>query len=448
LAHYAVIPIGVLLAVRAASGRSLRSEQAPRWHIVGWVAACIAVGSFGVYYAIFSIFTIVLCAAASATSNRTIRPLLAGAWLSVLIVGTVVVNLAGSLFFWSRNGSNEIVGSRIALETDLYGLRLIQMLSPVPGTPLPFPDSVDATLAEGFQSEPSQYFGVVSALCLLGILAWLLHRAVAGSLAEHATALAPLLGALAVAWLLIASTGGLSWIGWLAGFERIRGWGRVSILVQFVVLAWACQLAPRAVAAFAERRGVRPAMFVWPICVGVLAIAVVDQGTDSVRSTPGENEAVYESDRSFFVGIESELPLGSAVAQLPIRRFPEELPRFRSVDYDLLRPFVHTTDLRWSYGGMKGRESDWQTFITESPTFEQVKTFVAFGFTAVVVDRFGYEDNGAALETELVALTGKDLRVSSDQRWSFIRLDDMATAFDQAALEALRADLEAAAAQL
>ena len=83
----------------------------------------------------------------------------------------MVVNLAGSLFYWSRNGSNEIVGSRVALETDLYGLRLIQMLSPVPGTPLSFPDSVSATLAEGFQSGPSQYFGVVSALCLLGVLA-------------------------------------------------------------------------------------------------------------------------------------------------------------------------------------------------------------------------------------------------------------------------------------
>ena len=106
----------------------------------------------------------------------------------------------------------------------------------------------------------------------------------------------------------------------LAG--RLRedsGWGRVSILIQFVVLAWACQLAPRTIAAFAERRNMQPAIFVWPICVGGLAIAVVDQGTESVRSTPGENEAVYESDRSFFAGIESELPRGVAVGQLPIR---------------------------------------------------------------------------------------------------------------------------------
>ena len=97
---------------------------------------------------------------------------------------------------------------------------------------------------------------------------------------------------------------------------------------------------------------------------------------------------------------------------------------------------------------MKGREADWQIFVSNTPTIENVRAFVAFGYSAIVMDRYGNEDNGAALETELVALTGNDLRVSSDHRWSFIRLDGIASTFDPVELKALRAYLETAAAEL
>ena len=50
--------------------------------------------------------------------------------------------------------------------------------------------------------------------------------------------------------------------------------------------------------------------------------------------------------------------MGAMVFQLPYRRFPETQPLARMADYDLMRGYLHSDDLRWSYGFMKGRPGD------------------------------------------------------------------------------------------
>lgn len=58
----------------------------------------------------------------------------------------------------------------------------------------------------------------------------------------------------------------------------------------------------------------------------VLAIGMLDQASGAYIAPPGLYTAPFESDRDFFLGVEQDLPTGAAVAQFPIRRFPEEPP--------------------------------------------------------------------------------------------------------------------------
>jgi hypothetical protein len=129
------------------------------------------------------------------------------------------------------------------------------------------------------------------------------------------------------------------------------------------------------------------------------------------------------------------------VGQLPIRRFPEAPPEHYSADYDMLRPYLSTNDLRFTYGGMKWRESEWQQRLRDLSGRDLVEAFVAVGSEAILIDRWGYADNAAAIEGELTEVLGEPPRVSADGRWSSFRLDTVADVADAATLAALRQHL-------
>jgi phosphoglycerol transferase len=207
----------------------------------------------------------------------------------------------------------------------------------------------------------------------------------------------------------------------------------------FMTLAWfALTVGPRV------RRWVTASAVPRPVVV-VLAGAVVLFGlADQSSAVPDPTFYVdtFVSDKAFFATIEQQLPKAAMVYQLPYRRFPESPPLFGSSDYDLLRPYLQTKSLRWSYGGMKGRETDWQVKLTNLPADELTRDVVAAGYQAYVIDRAGYEDHGAQIETGISAATGRKLMESTDGRWSFFDLTDLQDRFGTPAeLTALKDEL-------
>jgi phosphoglycerol transferase len=91
-------------------------------------------------------------------------------------------------------------------------------------------------------------------------------------------------------------------------------------------------------------------------------------------------------------------------------------------DYDLMRGYLHSDDLRWSYGFMKGRPGDPSPALAELPTEQMARDVAAAGFSGIYIDRFGYDDNAASLERELTAATGEQPLVSPNGRLSFFEL--------------------------
>jgi phosphoglycerol transferase len=86
------------------------------------------------------------------------------------------------------------------------------------------------------------------------------------------------------------------------------------------------------------------------------------------------------------------------------------------VDYDHVRPYLHDHDLRWSYGAMKGRPEDLGDNV-DTPAEAK-----AAGYAGIEIDRFGYPDNGAAIEAQVrQASRGRPI-VSPNGRLVFYRL--------------------------
>ena len=98
--------------------------------------------------------------------------------------------------------------------------------------------------------------------------------------------------------------------------------------------------------------------------------------------------------------LERRLPTGAAVYQLPYVPFPES-GQPAGDDYGPLRGYLHSRDLRWSYGAMKGRDANWSATLSTLPLRLQLPAVVAAGFDGITVDRSAYADGGQAIKGEL-----------------------------------------------
>lgn len=155
----------------------------------------------------------------------------------------------------------------------------------------------------------------------------------------------------------------------------------------------------------------------------VLVGGLYDQ-TTPLFIPPHEEQAKSDrSDAEFVEAIEARVPAQAAILQLPPIPFPESGAVRGVTDYQPLRGYLQSRDLRWSYGAMKGRPADWQSALTGQPPQALLATAVAVGAAGVWIDRDGYPARAAALEAELGQrlFSGPPLE-SADGRFSFFAL--------------------------
>ena len=417
LSGYYTVPIAVYLAVRLLEGRAAGPHS--RLSIVLWLAGCILVGSGGAYYGPMSALLVAVAALAAYARNRS-GPLLRAGMLTVgLILGTFVANLAPSLWYLHQHGANTAV-ARHPVESELYGMKLAGLLLPREDHRLPG----FANLTAGYRnpspvkSEAGQALGLVTAagLCyLLGVAALTLagRRSFPDSDRQ--------LSLLAVAAVAVGTVGGLSALVALFLTPVIRSWNRLSIYVAFVALVALGGLADR-LRAHLRARGHPP--IAWAAVLGaVLVVGLLDQTSGADVPGYAAVAAEYRSDADFVAGIESELPAGAMLFQLPVRAFPElRAPADMKVS-DPFRPYLHSSDLRWSFGGVEGRPTaDWQRPLAAQPADSLLPRLAALDFSGVVVDRFGYYDRAAAVETAVRRELGDPAEISPDGRFSFFDL--------------------------
>jgi phosphoglycerol transferase len=87
--------------------------------------------------------------------------------------------------------------------------------------------------------------------------------------------------------------------------------------------------------------------------------------------------------------------------------------------YDPAKAYLHSSDLRWSYGAMRNRPDDWAAQHATKPVAELVPAARQAGFAAIQVDRVSYSDGGAAIEAELRSALGAEPTRSPDTRYLF-----------------------------
>ena len=418
LSSYGVVPLWSALAVRQMGDdplieRGFRSAGgAGAWfrsgRHLGVVAIVVLGATTGLYYAVFMVVTVAVAAIIGSLVYRSFRRLVIGIAVVGLAMFILAVQFIPTWLYQRSAGSNAAIVERGLHNIEYYSLKLTDLFLPVPGHRVGWMAELrtesQALLLRGEQAESLGVIGVVGLAVLFAVAAtWLLRGAPGG---RH--------GGLAVVCataVVVASVGGLATLLGVFGFTYLRAWGRISVLVAFCGLAVVGLAVDRLVGKVGLLRSV--------VVAGCLVlVGVLDTNPGAPFGDFDATAASWAADRAHVAQIEAMLGEGASVFQLPVVPFPEHPPVHAMVDYDHLRPYLHSDALGWSYGGVKGRAGDWQIRLLDRPVDEVADMVALAGFDGLWVDGWGYVDG----LTQFEALLGQPDLWSPDLRQGFYDL--------------------------
>jgi phosphoglycerol transferase len=173
----------------------------------------------------------------------------------------------------------------------------------------------------------------------------------------------------------------------------------------------------------------------------VLVVGLLDQASPALMPDAQGRARLWRADGAFVASLEHQLPDNAMVFQLPVVDFPEHGTTVQMAAHDLIKEgYLHSTTLRWSAGGMRGRDGEWQWPASALPTRDLLRGVTAMGFSALMLDRYGYRRRGVAQLHELKALLGTPIATRGDRlvAWDLsaarTSLIGRASAHDQRAL--------------
>ena len=119
--------------------------------------------------------------------------------------------------------------------------------------------------------------------------------------------------------------------------------------------------------------------------------------------------------------LEHRLPNNAMVLQLPFRRtYLNENGAFRMKPYEHLEMYLVSKQIRWSYPALSNDQVGWQEAAARLSPEQLPVQMAAEGFSAILVDRYGYEDNGETIAAAIrAALRDEDVILRTDRFIAF-----------------------------
>jgi phosphoglycerol transferase len=427
LAAYYLVPLMIMVALWVCLDpgflfRPRDGRGRPRLHLRGAkpvvsLVVCLLVSSAGVYYAFFGCFFLVVAALFACAARGQFRAVLTAGLLVAVTVAGGLLNMAPSLVYTWRNGGNEMTKRTHYIAAEIYGMKLTQLLLPIPGHRL----NRLADLRQRYDQMQPPGESACATLGTLGSLGFLLLLA---RLFMHRRSDPPgvedSLSVLNGAGALLATVGGFGALFALLVSPNIRCYNRLSVYLGFFCLAAVVLFLERLCRRFGARWG---RLAFHGLLLALLPLGILDQTNRQLVPPYTLLKGYYDNDRAFIGAIEAALPRGANVFQLPYLAFPEIYPPGTMIDYDHMRGYLHSKHLHWSYGAMKGRDAGcWQEQVSALPPEKLLPLLAAAGFDGIYLDRAGCPDLGFGFEKEVGRLLKAEALHSPDNRFLFFNL--------------------------
>ncbi|MEX2658832.1 MAG: hypothetical protein WD232_03970 [Acidimicrobiales bacterium] len=419
---YYVVPFLVLVVMWVAqpgrflnpvTGRAvLLGFRRDRVVLVGLLA--LVVGASDTQNTAYGVLLVVALSVAGSISSGSFRPTLLALGFAGIAAVSLAANNAPYLYKVLDDGPNDQVAARALWEQEVYALRPAHLLFPIPHHRVDalasFRDGVDVGVTAGeLSGQPLGAIGgaaFVATLVAAGVvLVGRRDRMLAPQV--QTAAVCGLVSLVAIA---VATPGGLAFILSALGLTIYRTWNRISPFIAFASLLGGALLVDLCLTRMAGRRWASLAGRRSVAVLAVLAtvVGVLDQTPHHERLAQSDaTSTAFRQDQRFYEAVEAWHPARAMVFQLPITRFPEGGDVVDLQDYEQLTAYLHTEDLRWSAGAIRGRPASyWQEHVGALSLRDSVRAVAAAGFAGVVVHQRGLADRGAALGHALEGLAG------------------------------------------
>ncbi len=406
LAAYYVVPLGAYLALSVLDGRAFSCRAGARGGADrGRLGVVLLLGVHRPVRASWLRCSRFLLA-------RERGALVSGGLVVAVITAVSLVQLAPTIVYRVKHGTNDEVAKRYWFESESYGLRITQLVLPVDGHRI---DALASRKAEYLEQIPRSE-GTAATLGVVGTVGflWLLGVAVAAcaglgrrwELGRYRG-----LAVLTVVAVLIGTIGGLSTLIAVV-WPQIRAWNRLSVFIAFFALLAVALLLESLRRRVPRRRRSSPCWWrCWP------SAPSIRRTTRWCRRTPAWRRTTA---RTRTGSIRWSRSSGRARWSSSCRTSRSPSRRSGIVRcYEPAKPYVHSSDLRWSYGAMRGRPEDWAAEHATKPAAELVPAARDAGFAGIMVDRLAYLDQGAAASADLGAALGSDPETSRNGRYLF-----------------------------
>jgi hypothetical protein len=410
LASYWVVPLGMWLVLRAALGEPLfrlkvawldpveRRSALPLNLTTAFCVTCIALG--GIYYSAFTLLLLAVSLVVRLVATRNRRSV-AGA--SGLLAAIGALSLTAVLSVTAGQDKSTLVtkpAQRGSWESEKYAGKMMDLILPW------IHHRVDAlqslTVVYNSRTSPTLEEPALGVIALAGVVV-LMVIMLSTLVPQRVRPTDPELGVLGVLTLVAISffsIGGLGSFVAQFGTAQIRTWSRLFVIIALFGLL--------AVGFWVTVVGRRNRTLGVCTATALIAIGVLDQTNPALAPRYEVMRAEVADLTAFSQRIEAGVGRGCPVFQLPIVPFPE-------ADYAHLKPYLVSSNLRWSYGALKGTSlADWQLALPQKSTTAMLDDLVAAGFCAVEVDRTMSADHGTTLASELTVLLGVPISTTHD----------------------------------
>ena len=400
LSAYWAIPLWVAFLLRELMGESI--SPFTQTSFKNWfcnrstllvVLISLIAASTGLYYAFFFLFL-----ATSVLFVRRITQSKPFEWVPVSLSIFLATSAMALQYFpvWlyqKQNGSNLSAIARTIAEVEYYSLKISNLLLPVNGhrisllAELRGKANLVYLIGEGEQDGALGLFGSIGFFALLIVLIV--------NTSENQRVFLKSLAVFTILAVLFSTVGGFVQFFSTFGFTQLRVMSRMSVVIAFPAIVCSAVLLDRIL-----RNRNRIMRLGSLLVIGILALLDMNPGH---QPSYKETAKSWERDRVVVTRVAESFGSDAMIFQLPIIPFPEYPSVVNMTDYEHLKGYLHSSTLRWSYGGVKGRNGDWQKSLSEDPML-LVPELQRLHFQAIWINRNGYEDRGALLIDQLSSL--------------------------------------------
>lgn len=405
LAEYYPVPLACLLALWISQGIPvlLRPKAGKswlggvngkvglaenRWTVLGALAIAVLMGCTGVYYAAFTCVFLFLAGVMGWVYRRHAAPALEAGILIGIIFAMVLINVLPNLNYRMEHGQNHDVAQRLMWHSELFGLKMTQLIGPNNTNRNPYLAKRGVILRDNPLSNENESSTMGQGLSL-GFL-FLLGAVLAGTMGRKIPLKVGAASLLLLGGVLYGTVGGFGALFSLFISPEIRALNRISVFLAFFSALGLGMLLEYPYG-WLKRKGVVGQLGAGMALCLLLSYFLWDEVMPNSRLHTEVDTAKFTQDGAFAQKIEGLMPDQACIFQLPYVKFPENGPLVEYADYEHLRMYLHTSKLRFSYGAVRGRGEDYaiQQLLSNNAT-KMLEGLATAGYDGLLIEDRGY----------------------------------------------------------